>query len=156
MTVRRFVMWYLGTVLFAATTAASSYQALQRLHANDTLPAPSMSVAQANTPSQASEVVPESNPAQAAPALSLPKLRPPLPMVSKATASNRKRAVAARPPARRPTTIASAHRQPRVDGPWAYPPPPPPPGYGYYAYPARYPYPGYDPYYPPYGYYRTF
>ncbi len=146
MTVRRFVMWYLGTVLFVTATGASSYQALQRLRAaNNAAPTPAMSVAQADTPPQA--------PAQPILAPSLPKLRPPLPMASKPGAPERKRVVAAHTPPRHSTTTASVHRPPRVDGPWGYPPPP---AYGYYGYPARYPYPAYDPYYPRYGYYRTF
>jgi hypothetical protein len=142
MTMRGFLMTYLGAVIFVSVTGVSAYHALVDPHATTTV----------------TRVEPEAGPQSAVepfPAASLPKLRPHITAATKPIRSDRKRAVAARAPAHRPNAVASAHRQaPSPAGPWAYPPPPPPPGPEYYAYPARYPYPDYYPYYP--RYYRSF
>src|SRR5262245_55743610 len=106
MTIRGFLMWYLGAVTLVGATGASSWQALQRLHAANTpKPTPPAMVAEAPEPAPpplaattppALRVDPAPVPA---PAASLPKLRiPPLPpaLTAKATTPERKRTAIAK------------------------------------------------------------
>jgi hypothetical protein len=167
MTLRGFLTWYLGAVLFVGTAGATGYQVLARHQAEvaarelapqvpDTGPIPTMVAAEFPAVNAPPSAVP-STPYNLANATPLPHSR-----VAKSGA--RHAAQSARPAERRPATRTLAARRPAA--------PPrhvPPPVTGQYVAPAQpvwvyvqapapagawYVYPGYTAYRPGYAYYH--
>jgi hypothetical protein len=164
MTVRGFVSWYLGSVIFVATAGATGYQILSRQHATETAeiqpssPAPSQPAAVATSePAPAAQRVPTTTPAPAPSGLSAQDALALLPFSPPAQHGL--------PPLRRHTTLPDRHvvrHKPEIAVAAArhlMPPSAtalPPRVTYYYAYPAYYPYAAsypYGGYYVPYPYY---
>lgn len=153
MTVRRFLLCYLGAIAFIGVAGATGYQALLRQHTETTAARPVMvadaspDAAARDAPPAAAAVTPTVPPA----AIAIPKLRPHV-----ATAMRLPRL---RPPATTSHATSHAATAPARDK-WAAASPaqpyndPPPPSYN--AWPVYYSYPGYYGYYPRYGYYRAY
>jgi hypothetical protein len=175
MTVRGFLSWYLGSVIFVATAGATGYQILSRQHAAtetaETQPAalaPSQpAMAAAIAPAPPAQRVPTTTPpapsglsAQDALALlpldtfgptgqrALPPLRRHTVLPDRHVVRHKPEtaAAAARHPMPPPVTTFATAAPPRVTYYYAYP--------AYYPYAAAYPYGGYYASYP--SYYRAF
>lgn len=171
MTVRGFLSWYIGSVIFVATAWATGYQILSRQHATETAktqpssPAPSQPAAVATSePAPAAQGVPTTTPAPAPSGLSAQDALALLPLDTFGPPAQR-----ALPPLRRHTALPDrhvVHHKPEIAVAAArhlMPPPiatsatvlPPRVTY-YYAYPGYYPYAAsypYGSYYVPYPYY---
>jgi hypothetical protein len=152
MTVRGFLLWYLGAVSFVGAAGASGYQAMLRQHAERTTPAVAVAVAPVAAPittnadarpQAAAAPVTRTPPQAAAPSstgtAALPPLRPHVAAVSPArpvTSHPAHRVTALPHPIHRPVVMAAVPReipryQPRP--PTVLYPPPPPPRPAYYA-----------------------
>ncbi len=181
MTVRGFLLWYLGAVTFVGVAGASGYQIMARQHAESAARGVAVAGAQVSPPAamgadaQPQAAAPSVNPAPLPTPLpapvptnmgiaALPLLRPPVTAASPpapVTHQPAHRAVALHHPIHRPVAVAAAPRvRPRYQPPpytALYPPPPPRPVY--YGYPSYYVYRGgyaYYSYYPRYGYYPVY
>ena len=174
MTVRGFLLWYLGAVTLVGVAGASGYQIMARQRAESAVrgdaaaavPAPVATVAYAQPQAAAPRVPPAPVLALASTSTrtaALPPLRRHVAAVSPPGPLTRHplhRAIAMRHPVHRPVVAAVVWREaPRYrPGPYAvlYPPPP---RVAYYRYPGYYVYQGgyaYFSYYPRYGYYPAF
>ncbi len=170
MTVRGFMTWYLGSVIFVATAGATGYQILSREHAIETAgtqpasPAPSESAMVAATEPAHAQSIPTTTPAPAPSGLSAQDALALLPLDTFSPLAQH-----ALPPLRRHITLPDRHvvrHKPEIAAVVVrHPIPPsvttfatalPPRVRYYYAYPTYYPYAAgypYGGYYVPYPYY---
>jgi hypothetical protein len=178
MTVRGFLLWYLGAVTFVGVAGASGYQAMERQHAENSAHGVAVAAALVSSPAaigadaQPQAAAPSANPSplpapapRSAKITALPPLHPPVAAAAPpapVTHQPSHRAVAEHHTIHRPVAVAAVPRViPRYQAPpntAAYPPPPPPRpatyGYpGYYVYRGGY---AYYSYYPRYGYYPAY
>ena len=178
MTMRGFLLCYLGTVMVVGAAGAGTYHTLVQRHAaTEAATAQPVAVAEAAPPDTPQVAPPQvgGSPAPAAATTTspvershaaetthvrpVPKLRPHIMVAARpALRHPAHSAVADHLPAHRPAVVAMARPEVPVyrPAPYASPPRLSSPAVGYRVYPAYPPYAGYYPYYPRYGYYRSF
>lgn len=175
MTVRHFLMWYVGSLVFVATTGASGYRALEQLHGHSatvqeaTAPAPTaeakplLAAAEPVAP-PAAPVAPTTTPLPELPPLRQHVAALPAPKIAPPAAHPVHRAVASAPVTTAPTATHSPTHQVAVTQRSPYPAPqqemagyrPQAPAYAYYPYRSYYVYGSGYAYYGPYSRYPTY